>query len=225
VSDNPKERPSDSPYVESIWHGIAEEDGHFTAPADARWELIVKRLDGKTSMIVSGQVTKAGGDSFQAGTEILSIKFKLGTFMSCVPTNNLQDRLIVLPEASSKSFWLNGSALHFPDYDNADTFVERLMRDDVLLYDPVVDAALQGQPQDWSVHTVRRRFLRATGFTQSTIRQIERARLAAGLLAQGVSILDTVYEAGYFDQPHLTRSLKHYIGQTPAQMIALAGVE
>jgi hypothetical protein len=28
-----------------------------------------------------------------------------------------------------------------------------------------------------------------------------------------------MYAAGYFDQPHLTRSLKHFIGQTPAHMI------
>jgi methylphosphotriester-DNA--protein-cysteine methyltransferase len=55
--------------------------------------------------------------------------------------------------------------------------------------------------------------------THSTIRQIERARHATYLLKQGVSILDTVHEAGYFDQPHLTRSLKFFIGQTPAQII------
>ena len=36
---------------------------------------------------------------------------------------------------------------------------------------------------------------------------------------RGLSILDVVYEAGYFDQPHLTRSLKYYIGQTPAQIM------
>jgi AraC-like DNA-binding protein len=30
---------------------------------------------------------------------------------------------------------------------------------------------------------------------------------------------DVVYEAGYFDQPHLTRALKHFIGQTPAQIM------
>jgi methylphosphotriester-DNA--protein-cysteine methyltransferase len=39
------------------------------------------------------------------------------------------------------------------------------------------------------------------------------------LLQQGVSILDTVDQAGYFDQPHLTRALKHLMGQTPAQII------
>jgi methylphosphotriester-DNA--protein-cysteine methyltransferase len=55
--------------------------------------------------------------------------------------------------------------------------------------------------------------------TQSAVRQIERARYATHLLQQGVSILDTVEQAGYFDQPHLTRSLKHFIGQTPAQIL------
>jgi methylphosphotriester-DNA--protein-cysteine methyltransferase len=55
--------------------------------------------------------------------------------------------------------------------------------------------------------------------TQGTIRQIERARCAKNLLKDGISILDTVYRAGYFDQAHLTRSLKHFIGQTPAQII------
>lgn len=50
------------------------------------------------------------------------------------------------------------------------------------------------------------------------MRQIERARYATTLLQQGLSIPDVVYDAGYFDQPHLTRSLKRYIGQTPAQL-------
>ena len=28
-----------------------------------------------------------------------------------------------------------------------------------------------------------------------------------------------MYETGYFDQPHLTRSLKRLIGQTPAELL------
>jgi AraC-like DNA-binding protein len=225
VSSISNERISDSPYVATVWHGIAGESGRFIAPADGRWELIVKRHEGKTSLVVSGPVTKAVPSAFQAGTEILSIKFKLGTFMPYLPVSKLLDTRTILPEASSKTFWLNGSAWQFPDYDNADTFIDRLMRDDVLVYDPVVDTALQNQHQDWSIHTIRRRFLKATGFTQSSIRQIERARYAAMLLAQGTSILDTVYEAGYSDQPHLTRSLKRFIGQTPAQLIGIRSPE
>jgi methylphosphotriester-DNA--protein-cysteine methyltransferase len=72
---------------------------------------------------------------------------------------------------------------------------------------------------------VRHRFLQATGLTQSHIRQVERAQRAATLLRQGVSILDTVYETGYFDQPHLTRSLKQFVGYTPAQMIPVSRPE
>ncbi|MBV9708843.1 MAG: AraC family transcriptional regulator, partial [Chloroflexi bacterium] len=98
------------------------------------------------------------------------------------------------------------------------TFVDWLVRKDLLARDPVVDAALEGQLQDLSLSTIQRRFLRATGLTQSAVRQIERARYATHLLQQGVSILDTVLEVGYFDQPHLTRSLKYLIGQTPAQI-------
>jgi hypothetical protein len=43
-------------------------------------------------------------------------------------------------------------------------------------------------------------------------------KCGAALLRHGVSILDTTYELGYLDQPHLTRSLKPWIGHTPAQI-------
>jgi methylphosphotriester-DNA--protein-cysteine methyltransferase len=47
---------------------------------------------------------------------------------------------------------------------------------------------------------------------------MERAQRASARLQQGGSILDTVFELGYYDQPHLTRALKRWIGHTPAQI-------
>ena len=85
-------------------------------------------------------------------------------------------------------------------------------------HDGVIDTALQNQLPEISERTVRRRFLQATGLTQGTIHQIERAKQAMSLLQQGAAILDVVYQAGYADQPHLTRSLKRFTGQTPAQI-------
>ena len=85
--------------------------------------------------------------------------------------------------------------------------------------EPVVGAALQGQLKDLSLRSVQRRFVQSTGVTQGTIRQIERARYATLLLKQDVSIIETIHEAGYFDQAHLTRSMKYFIGQTPTQII------
>jgi AraC-like DNA-binding protein len=140
--------------------------------------------------------------------------------MPYIPAKMVIDRRdLSLPEATSKSFWLNSSAWEFPEYENADTFVDRLIRDGLLVCDPVVESTLKGEPVDLSLRTVQRRFLQATGLSYNTMYQIERARYATTLLKQGTPILDTVYQAGYFDQPHLTRSLKHFIGLTPAQIV------
>jgi AraC-like DNA-binding protein len=160
--------------------------------------------------------------SWTAGAELLWIKFKLGAFMAHLPTRNFLDSETILPAAASTSFWLNGSAWQFPDYENADTFVDWLVREEVLVCDPVVNAALQDQLPETPSRTVRHRFLRSTGLTQSYIRQMKRAQHAVALLEQGVSILDTVHEAGYCDQPHLTKSLKRFVGKTPAQIIRMS---
>jgi AraC-like DNA-binding protein len=66
---------------------------------------------------------------------------------------------------------------------------------------------------------VRHRFQRATGLSRNQIEQVERAQRAELLLRQGASILDTVEAVGYADQPHLTRSLKRWIGHTPAHLL------
>ncbi len=182
--------------------------------------MVVTRHRGKISLTVRGPETKATPADCPADGEWLGIRFKVGTFMPNLPARNLLDRNdVTLPEATSKSFWLNGSAWQYPDFENAETFVNRLARDGLLVREPVVEAALQGQLKDLSLRSVQRRFLQAIGVTHSYIHQIERARYATILLKQGVSILDTLHEAGYYDQPHLTRSLKHFIGQTPAQII------
>jgi methylphosphotriester-DNA--protein-cysteine methyltransferase len=114
---------------------------------------------------------------------------------------------------------LNGSAWEYPSFDNVETFVAKLVNHRLIDTDPHVRAVLRGQPRRLSQRTEQRHFIRATGMTQATIRQIERARHATKLLRQGSPIAAVAYDAGYFDQAHLTRSLKHFIGQTPAQII------
>jgi methylphosphotriester-DNA--protein-cysteine methyltransferase len=110
------------------------------------------------------------------------------------------------------------SVWQLPDFNNVEAFVERMASEGLLVREPIVDAVLQDKLPDVSSRTVRRRFLYATGLTPTTIQQIERANRAAALLQSGVPILDTVYTLGYADQPHMTRSLKRFMGQTPAQI-------
>ena len=139
--------------------------------------------------------------------------------MPHLPLKTLLDRQdATLPEASSNSFWLHGSAWELPTFENADVFVERLIRQGILVRDPVVEAAMQGHTPDMSIRSVQYRFVQATGLTHKTIQQIERARFAVSLLEQGTPISDTSFELGYFDQAHLTNSLKRFVGRTPAQI-------
>jgi AraC-like DNA-binding protein len=215
-----KERLSDSPFVERIWRAQSERTGGFLSVAASQWEMVVSKYQGETTMTVRGPETKSTSLNVTlVGAEFFGIIFKFGTFMPCLPSRNLVDGDVDLPDASSKSFWLNGSAWQFPDYENADTFIDRLVYEEMLVHDPIVESALRGEPQELSPRSVQRRFLRASGLTQGSIRQIERARHSTRLLQQGVSIYDTVDLAGYADQPHLMRALKYLIGKTPAQII------
>ena len=216
-----EQRLSDSPYVEAIMRGRTEGNGSTIRPAECHWHMVFTRHNGSLYPIVAGSLPSAGVVPYTEGAEILWIKFKLGTFLPHLPARKLLDKETILPGAASQSFWLKGSAWQFPDYENVDTFVDRLVREDVLVHDPVVNAVLQGLPQEMAPRTVRHRFLHVTGLSHSHIRQIERAQRAAVLLEEGVSILDVVYQLDYFDQPHLSRALKQWVGHTPAELIRM----
>jgi AraC-like DNA-binding protein len=218
MSMNFEQRLSDSPLVECIWRSNSDYATPFTSVAACHWEMVVTRLNGQLTMTLRGPETHATPAWCPPEGEWVGILFKLGTSLEHLPVASLVDNGINLPDASGKSFWLKGGVWQFPDYENADTFVDRLVREDLLVREPLVEAALQNRVEDLSPRSVQRRFLQATGLTQGTVRQIERARSAAVMLRQGVSILDTVVELGYSDQPHLTRALKHYAGLTPGQL-------
>jgi AraC-like DNA-binding protein len=214
-----EQRLSDSPYIETITRGRTVGYGFTIRPAESHWHMVFVRFNGSLSPIVTGPLTSAGVVSYTEGAEILWIKFKLGAFMPHLPTRDFRDVETTLPGASSRSFWLKGSAWQFPDFENVETFVDRLVREDVLVRDPLVSSALQGHLPATPSRTLRHRFLRTTGLSHNHIYQIERAQRAAALLQRGVPILETVYEAGYYDQAHLTRSLKRWVGHTPAQIL------
>ena len=214
------ERPSDSPFIEMIWRHHSKGAHAFLSMAGVHSGLVITKYRDKTTLTIRGPETRATPAYDHTDAECIGILFRPGVFMQNMPPTTLIDRRdLHLPGASSQSFWLHGSAWQFPDFENADTFVERLIRQELLVRSSIVNAVVQGEVVDTTPRTVQRHFLQTTGLTQGLIRQIERARQATRLLKQGRSILDTVYEAGYFDQPHLTRSLKHFIGLTPTQIL------
>jgi hypothetical protein len=128
-----EDRPSDSPFVERVWRCHSEGAAPFLSIAASRCELVVSRLGGKITLTVRGPETRATplGDCPGNG-EWLGILLKLGTFLPHLPTSTLVDAEVNLPTVSKNSFWLFGSAWQLPDYDNADTFVDWLVRKGLL---------------------------------------------------------------------------------------------
>jgi AraC-like DNA-binding protein len=144
--------------------------------------------------------------------------------MPQLPKSELVNTAIHLSESAYNAFQFLGSTWQFPTFENVDTFVNRLVRADILFCDTTVEDAIRGQPLYLSRRAIQRRFLHVTGLTYKTIQQIERARQASSLLQAGKPITEAAYQTGYFDQAHLTNALKRFYGHTPAQIANHAGV-
>lgn len=221
-----EERPSDSPLIEKVWRVENEQTQAFISLAESLSEIVVAKYEGKLMVAVRGPETKATPAIVPADFECFGMVFKHGTFMpTLLPKNLLNRRDAYLPSTNNHSFWLDSATWEIPNFANADTFIERLVREGLLAHDPVVASVLQGQPQAYSPRALQYRVVRATGVSQKVIQQIDRAKRAVALLESGRSILDTVDKAGYFDQAHLTNSLKRFVGQTPAQILRKATTE
>lgn len=213
-------RSSSSPLVTTTWQTHSEPVDSFISVAVSHWEMVVTLQGAEATLTVRGPETRATTAPVPTDAEFFGVQFSLGTFMPGLHLPNLVDGALTLPPASGRSFWLDGSEWELPGPDNADVFVDRLVRAGLLVHDPVASAAVEDDVEALSTRAVERRVARATGLTRGAIRQIRRAEHAVELLGKGVPPLDVARQAGYADQPHLTRSLRRFVGQTPAQIAA-----
>jgi AraC-like DNA-binding protein len=215
------DRASDSPFIERVWRCHSERAGVFRSISSSHWEMVITHLHGHSIVTLRGPETMATEVTCPADGEWLAIRFKLGTFMPEHPVQRLMNSLGAnLPQASKRAFLLNGRKWQFPSFDNAETFVTRLVSKGLIARDPEVTAALEGEPTAFSTRSTQRRFLQVTGMSHSTLRQIERARYAVTLLKCGVPIADVVWQCGFYDHAHLTRSLQQWIGLAPTQIMS-----
>jgi len=213
---------SSSPFVRTTWRTCSEPDPDesMISVAVSRWEIVVTRQAAGCWLTVRGPETKASTAPIPRDAEFFGIQFDHGTYMPHLPMAQLVDSSLTPPPASLTSFWLDGSTWEIPAPHNADVFVDRLVRAGLLVHDPVVAAALHDDVAGLSPRSVERRVARATGLTRGAIRQMARADRAVELLGHGVPALEVARRTGYADQPHMTRSLKRFVGQTPSQIAA-----
>ncbi|MFH9174954.1 helix-turn-helix domain-containing protein [Streptomyces albogriseolus] len=216
-------RPSDSPWVDSVWTCTSERVTSMTSVAGARLGLVFWQRDGAAFAAVTGPETRTGTAPVPEGAVFTGIDLALGTSLRMTPTADLLDGGVTLPDTSRRTFRLDGARWETPGPDDAEALVDRLVRAGVLDREPLVADVLRGHRPDVSRRTVERRFRAATGLTRGAVRQIGRARTAAHLLAAGGRTADVAAELDYFDEPHLARALRTYVGRSARQLREGAG--
>jgi hypothetical protein len=129
-----EDRVSELPSVERVWTAHSERADEFLSVAAANCELVVSRYRDQTFLTVRGPETRMTTIDCPPEGEWLGIRFMLGTFLPQFPLTSLSDRRdVTLPDASTRSFWLHGSAWEYPTFENADTFVARLLKKGIVV--------------------------------------------------------------------------------------------
>jgi AraC-like DNA-binding protein len=195
----------------------------MTAVASETWGLVFWQEEGTPHAAVVGPESRTRVARVPPEATFMGIQFAVGTSLRIADTTSLVDGGIPLPDARSRSFWLDGRRWQTPDADDAELLADHLVRHGVLVRDPIVVDALRGERSALSPRTVERRFRAATGFTRGTVARIERVRTAAAMLAAGARVADVVDKLGYYDEPHLARMLRRYVGRSAQQLRAGAG--
>ncbi|MFG1914532.1 helix-turn-helix domain-containing protein [Micromonospora sp. NPDC048898] len=216
-------RGSDSPWVDTVWTCTSEQVTTMTSVAGVRWGLVFWEQAGRAQTAITGPETRSGTAPVPEGATFTGIEFAVGTSLRAVPTSALTDGGIELPDTTRRTFRLDGERWETPSPDDTEALVDRLVRAGTVVRDPLVSDVLRGHRPAVSGRTVERRFRAATGLTRSAVRQIERARTAAELLAAGAPAADVVVKLDYFDEPHLARALRSYVGRTARQLREGAG--
>ena len=211
-----------SRHVEKVWTTQSAVETDFIAVAESHWQIVVSTHRGQTGVVLQGPNDHARATPIPREAAFFGIVLRLGTFVPGLSLPNLVGGADVCPHDTRRTFWLRGSRWEIPTPDNADVFVDRLMKRGVLDEDRDIVRALQDEDAEWSLRslrTVQRRVRRATGLTQSAIRQIARAHQAVDALGHGAPVAEVAVGLGYADQAHLTRSLRRLVGQTPTQIL------
>lgn len=201
-----------------MWTCTSEHVTEMTSVAAVNWGLVFWEREGRAYASISGPETGTGTAPVPEGVAFVGIEFAVGTYLRTVSTAALVNGGVELPDTTCGTFRLDGVRWQTPGPDDAEALVDRLVRAGTVIRDPLVTEVRRGHSPAVSDRTVERRFRAATGLTRGAVRQIERAREASALLAGGVPSTGVIARLAYFDEPHLARALRRYVGRTARQL-------
>lgn len=215
-----EEHHPDSPVLECVWQAQATRDERYLVPAVEFWDLwFVRQSGGELLAGLSGPTLGHRWIRSTIGEHSWGVQLKAHVSLPGVSKQLLlggEQQLGV--EAGHVT--LAQHAVPLPEFTDLEAFTDRLLELDVLRCDDDVRRMLSDDDAGYSERHRQRRVRAATGLTRKQIEQLSRAREAYALLMQGVPPIECAARCGFADQAHLTRSLRAFHGQTPAQVLS-----
>jgi len=212
-------RTSDNPFIDRLWASENLESGVYKATPDGCWDLIAHTSkDGSRTMMLTGQASKPAMVPYEGGTSAVVISFVAGAHIPQLPGASMLDSAKILPNADEDHFMLLGHTFAIPTYKNAEELVEAMERHGLLAIDEVVAAVLKGTPKAMSDRNMQRHFMQTTGLTRKSLEQIHRAQKAVRLIKAGAPLSAAAADAGFTDQPHLSKSLQKLMQARPSDV-------
>lgn len=205
-------RSSDSILIERAWASWSLDTTTMTSVARAHWDFVFWEGPDGLRAGIQGPESRASEAPVPAQVEFRGVRLALGVLLPELPPPQLVDRFVPLP-VDRRWFHLAGERIPVPSYQQAEDFVALLVRKGLL--------AISDPPREPVAERTRQRHhLGAIGLSQRTVRQIARAQSAAVRLQMGEQPAAVAQDAGYFDQPHLARSLRRFVGPSATELAA-----
>lgn len=206
--------------IERVWTSVCTGPTGFMSLAAVHVGIAFSRFEGETILSFRGPETRATPMTVPGEAEFFGVELRLGAFMRPFrPATLANQQDVTLPVARNGRFSLLGDSWELPTPENVAVFVSRLERAGLLAYDPVVDDLWHDPTGRLARRTSQERFRNAVGIPRRTALHIARARAAAVRLRAGESIAEVTHGEGYFDQAHLTRTMRQLLGFTPAELV------
>jgi len=211
-----------SSLVRSVTRTVFAGSGSLRLQPDGMWDIAFLRSRRGFQVLRTGLTTRPVELPHEEGDEVFSIGFAASAFMPLMPGDRLRDQGVLLERIGSDRFRIGSDIFEVPRLDNVEDFVARLVKRETVHGNPLVASIVSGHPNAATERTMQRHFLRTTGMTIKAFSQIERAQRAVVLLRSGEAAAEVAFTLGYSDQPHMIRSLRAIMGQTPRQIAAAA---
>ncbi|MEU4536261.1 AraC family transcriptional regulator [Streptosporangium sp. NPDC023825] len=206
--------------VDRVWRTRSDAEDTMTSAARTCWHLILSRRRGRLLAGLRGPETRATIAPVPPDTEFLGVRFALGTVLRPHPAGSIIDGNVPFPVTDSGRVVIGGDDWEVPTYENVEHFVRRL-QDAGLLVRSSLGEEERGHPGAGpTMRTLQRRYRAATGLSRTAVTQIDRANAAATMLRDGHGWRAVVETLGYFDQAHLARALRRYVGRTARELQA-----